>query len=278
MRTHASETGDGFSRIAATFLVLAASIAIPRDAAARETFFESAWRNPSPTDEASRPVLVPIENGRVSIAISNDDRFIYVTMTTTDRSLYYSMFRNGMTLWIDPKGGRHQTVGIRYPIGLDGDPVSERRGLDGGDSRKLPSSVPPDQWFELVGAGDDNPRRVAIGDIPGLDVRLGERDDTFVYEAKLPLVTSDDRSLVVGAVAGGTIGVGWKTDRSKSEARPPSGSMGGGSHGGVGSRAPREERGGSAGEDGPNVKPLHVWAKVRLATSEEPAGDSLRGE
>jgi hypothetical protein len=112
--------------------------------------------------------------------------------------------------------------------------------------------------------------------------------DDSIYEATLPLITTEDRSLVVGAAAGGTIGVGFKTDRAKSEEVPPSGGsrsggMGGGSHhggshGGAGGAAPREERSGVESEGGgATPKPLGLWLKVRLAAA-PPRSASVEGD
>jgi hypothetical protein len=292
MRSEAIDTHESHSPFSAALFILATSAALSPSAAAHETVLASAWRESSAIGEEHLPSPVVLDNERVAIAVSNDGRFLFLSLATHDRSLFYSMYRDGMTLWIDSKGGRRETLGIRYPIGIEGDPVSELRG-PGGD-RKPASTVPPDHWLEIVGTGVDDPRRVAFGDIHGLDIRMTENGDTYVYEAKVPLVTSDDGSLVVGAGVGRTIGVGWKTDRPKSEdlAVPNQAQHGGmrvGSHGGAGGRSHGGgSRAGSGGgtSDGvqdtelepKRVKPLRLWVKVRLAAPGVAPADAHAGD
>jgi hypothetical protein len=249
-----SETMDPRSRLLPGIVLLAGLMALPSGAAARAPLLESAWRDSSAADREPRGAGTAIGKGRVSVAASNDDRFLVLTLTTHDRRLYSLMFRNGMTLWLDPSGGRRRTLGVRYPLGIESPPGRDisrmgpdRRGRDGGPGPgrepEPDALLPPAQVLEILGSGGEEPRRVLASDIPGFALEILDSDDTFTYRLKMPLTGADDRSVGVGARAGETIGVGWETGREKAEGLSPEGpgsrdgmggGRGGGSRGGMG--------------------------------------------
>jgi hypothetical protein len=190
----------------------------------------------------------------VSVAASNDDRFLHLTLTTHDRGLYSLMFRRGLILWIDPDGGRHRTLGIRYPLGVEDGPGRdfsrtgparvERDGATVPSRDPKPDDlVPPAQILEILRSDGEEPQRVLASDLPGFGLEIVDGGDTFTYRLKIPLASVDDRSIGVGVRAGETVGVGWETEKPTTEG--PS-TEGRGSHGGMGGGFGGGRRGGGS--------------------------------
>jgi hypothetical protein len=50
--------------------------------------------------------LVPMKDAPVSVAFFNDDRFLYLCLTTSDRGARGQIERRGLTVWFDEEGGR----------------------------------------------------------------------------------------------------------------------------------------------------------------------------
>ncbi len=270
------------ARRALGFALLAGLLALPSVAAAKTPVIDSAWRMPGDGDATRRVAATTLDKGRAEVSASNDDRYLYLTLSSQDRGLYASMFRDGLTLWIDPEGGHKKAFGIRYPLGGD------------AGARGVPL-LPPAQVIELLEADGATPRRVLAGDVPGLEVRIEDGEDAFRYELKIPLVAADAKSFGLGAGTGQTVGIGWVTDRPRSgesspERRGPGegmgrhggglgGPMGGGLGGPMGGRMGDGMHGpeGRGGRPRSSV-PLNAWVKVRLAaftawTSQVSTGD-----
>ncbi len=307
--------------------VLAGLLALAPRAVAKTPLIESRWQRAEAMGAGSDASATTLEKGRVAVVAANDDRFLYLTLTTHDRALYFSMFRNGMTLWIDPDGGHRKTIGIRYPLGIEGGgaegapagppppgPRASDRGRD--EERATKPLVPPAQVLEILGPNGDDPRRVLAGDVPGLDVQVGDDEETFTYRLKVPLAAANDRSVGVGAAIGETIGVGWVTSKPRSEGPSPDerggregmggprggmggprgggmggpmaggmgGDMGGGMEGEMGGgRSGGRHRGGIGGPEGRGDQPkaasrLDLWVKVRLAALEARPLQQLAGD
>ena len=57
------------------------------------------------------------EEFAVSVGLINDTRHLYVSMMTENPLIRAQIMRQGLTVWIDPKGGKSKTFGIRFPLG-----------------------------------------------------------------------------------------------------------------------------------------------------------------
>ncbi len=286
-----SEARCGSPGHARTWLLAAAAlgaalVGLAPASAARTARLESRWRADDAPAYASHGGEVPLDDGRVSVAAMNDRSTLYLTLTTRDRGLYFLMYRSGLTVWLDPKGGRRKWLGIRYPLGVDeGGPASEASGrTDAAPARA--------RVVEILEHGASDPKRFVAEEIPGFDVGLSEDDGTFVYSLKIPLGAGDDRPVSAGAGAGGRIGVGWVTASAKPGEPGPGarhgglggrgrGGFGGGGRGGFGGGGPwggegrggtegGSREGGEHGDEGTSERPkpaapLKVWAEVQLA-------------
>ena len=177
----------------------------------------------------------------VAASVVNDAQTIYILVATADPAVNTQLTRAGLAVYLDPKGGKGQRFGIRIP------PIGNR--LEPGNA---PAGAQDDplllSYFDLLGPGDDESRRVELPDQTGIDLRIATHSGTFFLELKVPFaapgITLDKTD----------VGIGIVTPDPQRVARR--GGRGGGFSGlGMGP-APREKG-----------KALNIWTKVVLATS-----------
>ncbi len=58
------------------------------------------------------------DNERVTVGACNDDHFLYLMLSSPDPTFLRHVVAQGLTVWIDPRGGKDKALGIRYPLGL----------------------------------------------------------------------------------------------------------------------------------------------------------------
>ncbi len=284
-----------FSRQAAVLLAGAAVLALTCYAAKTFTF-ETRWRD--------REIAVDGRNedwqGRLGflkeppalIGFLNDESSLYVCFTTTDPVLKARLFRQGLTIWIDPTGGKHKTLGIKFAPafgpsaeGRGPRPAGEARGdeerpappegraLQGGSAPPAGLSIKLQGQKEWIPVPDDETR--------GLDVRLEANEALAVFEMRIPLFTTEKTPYAAGAVTGKPLGVGFETEKpefSKGRGGDVGGEGpggGGGGRGGFGGPPPGGMRGGmgsrmGSGGPGPDEsaklgEELKLWIEVKLA-------------
>jgi hypothetical protein len=187
----------------------------------------------------------------VSTSVMNDAQDIYILVATSDSAVNLQLTRAGLIVYLDPKGGRGQKFGIRIP------PIGDR--LAAGNSPTGREGEPPLlSYFDVLGPGDDDIRKVELAENTGIDLRIGAHDGTFFLELKVPFAAGAGRPFAPGiALAKGEVGLGIVTPDPQRVARPNRGGRGGGfSGGGMGVGLPSPPKG----------KALNIWTKVLLAT------------
>jgi hypothetical protein len=112
-------------------------------------------------------------------------------------------------------------------------------------------------YFDVLGPGADDMRRVELADGTGIDLRIGLHDATFFLELKVPFATAAGRPYAPGiTLAKGEVGLGIVTPDPQRVVRPSRGGRGGGfSGGGMGVGLPSPPKG----------KAINIWTKVVLA-------------
>jgi hypothetical protein len=224
-----------------------------------------------------------LEGGRertaARVGIANDGEALYLGLETNDPNLMRLVSHRGLTVWVDPAGGRAHTAGVRFPLPAARPP--SRWGEIGGSR---PGGAQLDS-LELLGPQPYTRRELSA---PGADgvlaaIVFGERG--LSYELRVPLAAVAP-AWGLGVKPGDLIGVGVQSKgveprpmRGRGEAggRGPGGPGGGGPGDeppGDGSEPPEDSgRGGPRGR-GPGGRPdrpgpirdLELWATVRLAT------------
>ncbi len=240
--------------------------------------------------------LTYIENDDFSLGLSNDDRYVYVCLSTESRMIRSMAQARGLTVWFDPGGGRNKVFGIRYPMGrlaleqiLQEMSEEERQDLIGkiqqGDQearRKMGQLMMRDAV--ILGPQKNVQVQVPVAKLNEIEIRITMSAQTFVYELKVPLAVSEQSPYAIGAITGLPLGVGVEI---QGVARFPGGAGGGGmggEMGGGGGEDVGEEggggggagmgggrgggmRGGMAGSRPRGTSGLKFWAQVELAKS-----------
>ncbi len=195
--------------------------------------------------------LVYVEDKKVSIGLMNDDEYLYLCLIPVDTQVQRQIMGQGFTVWLDPKGGKGRTLGIKFPLGMGGG--GPEPDMSGGEKGKTPEDSEQDlktlkdmfasslKDLEILGPGENDSRRLAMTDLHGLEIAVGVVENTVVYELKVPLFEDGDHPYAIyadGAERQGTVGIGFETAQADKEA------MMGGARGGDG-------EGGMSGGGGP---------------------------
>lgn len=168
----------------------------------------------------------------VGLSVANDPQNLYLCLVTRDLGVAGLLQRAGFTLWLDPDGGEHRTLGVRVA------PV---------EPELAKASTPS---VEIVFAGAEYGYQLAeLGSDGPIDVRAAVHEDVVAYEIRLaigrPLARQDRNPDQVTLRSSPTLGLGF-------EAEPPRRRHG--------ADEPRAH--------GPGryvVEPLRVWVKAILA-------------
>ena len=67
-----------------------------------------------------------------SYSISNDERSLTVVVKVQDPAEALKLSRNGMDVWIDPKGKKNKKIGVHYPLAPSADEAGRRQQGGGG--------------------------------------------------------------------------------------------------------------------------------------------------
>lgn len=247
---------------------------------------ESKWADREITvdgklDEWRENLVVP-KNSHVGIGFMNDGSNLYLTLTTMDRNSIMQALTRGFTVWIDPKGGKNQRFGIRYPVG--GGVVGLRRMMKDREQNQrdfdffIQDLLSRQKEIEVIGPGKDQIARFGINNTAGIDVMASYEKGVFAYEMKIPLRRSIENLFAVNVKPGKKIGVGFTTPeidqssmRNKMGSRPGGGMSGrppsggkGGREGGMGGRGGGRP---SGGMERNMPEAMEIWTKVILSSS-----------
>ena len=241
-----------------------------------------------------------VEDWPVDIGVANDADFLYLTLSTVDRSLQRQAIMRGFEVWIDPNGGRDRILGVRYPVGragvrrgqgggeFGGMGRGQRRGFGGGRSQgdRGDDFSRPDQLQEaferllssqqpiLLGKGEEKIRSLNMSSENDVRVMVAYADGRLVYEARFPLRGPDPLPRLP-AKDGRDIAIGFRTReiefdgldmQSRGEFGGRRGGGGGfGGPGGFGSGRGGGFAGGRGGPSRPDFDSVEKWTRVSLA-------------
>lgn len=213
--------------------------------------------------------LTLVEKENLWLGFRNDQDYLYLLLTTTDRDVIFSIASGGLIVWFDPAGGKEKVLGFRYPVGMEG----AMKGSTPGAARPDPGAF--GRLLEVSADGfevlrrDGPPLRLASRDTLGVQVAASIEDGAMVYEMRVPLRSGEAEPFAVdGALASG-VGVGFETPEMK---RPVGGGPGGGMPEGMPPGVPPQggmPPGGGRPGMGPGARPstpepLDLWVVVNL--------------
>ena len=237
-----------------------------------------------------------IPDNTFSLGFKNDDKFLYISLMTEDRSKIFQMFRSGFIIWFEPESGDYKTFGIKYPLPADQNNMPQMPDANAeGMNRERPNredmggeNMPRENFFDRMLITQNefeivNKDKYPLIALPlinkeGIEVKLASHKEQFVYELKIPLADNKQYSFVAGALPGDKLKVEFETEqmeRKKSDEsrggmsiggrgeEPGEGEMDGGGRGG--------RRGSSArgGQFGKRVTPLNYTVELNLAKASE---------
>jgi len=114
------------------------------------------------------------EDVAISIGLINDAQYLYVSMMTENPMIRAQIMRKGLTVWLDPKGGKNKTFGIKYPLGRQ---RTEQEALISSEEHPFAVGVKPG---DMIGVGFlspklqmQRPRGMRSGGMPGMGGRGG---------------------------------------------------------------------------------------------------------
>lgn len=228
-----------------------------------------------------------LDNPNMSLGIQNDENFIYICIIAEDPSIRNRINMSGMILWFDPAGGKKKTFGINFPIGRQDAQMNPREKMNPEEERDPARMRQQFQAalneLEILQGGQKEPLRISVDNLKGIEVSLNSASGLLIYEAKVPLLNSQDYPFSIGSQDGSLIGVGLEVPKMDMNQRP--GDMGGrgGMGGGMGGRGGtgggmggRGGMGGGMGGPGGTGRPMantqqaiKIWAAVQLADATE---------
>jgi hypothetical protein len=230
--------------------------------------------------------LVPIEDAKLAVGVMNDDRHLYVSISSSDQARRRQLLVTGLIVWLDAGGGKKRSFGLRFPgvMGQDFREAGSQPGERTTSERETPAegassrdriTVPPLTYFELLGPKEDDRRRLERAAVTAIQVGRDMREGTLVFELQVPLAKDGESSFGLGVRPGETIGFGLETPKIERPETPASRGTGGRRPGGMGGRmgggmggggmgGPRGERDGERME---RPSTLKLWTTVQLAAA-----------
>jgi len=177
--------------------------------------------------------MMYMEEKNISVGLFNDENFLYICMIAEDQFVRNQVMRQGVMLWFDPSGGKKETFGIKFPIGMQpGDVPMERRGDEQDPERFRQARRRSMTELEILGPEKDESLRIPKKDAKGIEINVKGLSGMLVYELKVPLNHSEEHPYAIGAKAGSLIGVRLETPKMSRQRMGGRGGMDG--RGGMG--------------------------------------------
>jgi hypothetical protein len=227
------------------------------------------------SDEWENKTWVAKDFPNMAFGFMNDENYLYLSLTISDRALQRQIAMMGLTVWFDRNGEEEKQFGVRYPVGMEMREMQMERRKFGQNEERGRDTMPqfPEKFsneLEIFGPMENEHQLIRIPETGGIEVVLHFLRGLLVYEMKVPLQDKSSQPYVVGTTAGSVIGVGIETNnRDMPEGRGEKPMMGGGSGGGGmgGRRGDRHGREARSETEGMK-EPLKLWAKVKLAVQD----------
>jgi hypothetical protein len=229
-----------------------------------------------------------IAKGEAVVAVQNDDKMLFLHISTRNQAIQRQLFANGFTVWFDAEGGKKKIYGLHYPLG--GNDSDRQQPLHRGRDKRNEKAEMTDKQhenmtgdIEIFGPGENEHSRMSVADSAshGIQCRLKKTGANLVYELRVPLMRNDSSPYGIALNKVKIIGIGLETGensqmnvdvgvRGGGGGRGGSGGPGGGPGGGSGGMDRGAPAGGPGGESGGgpggtgSMKPLNQWLKVHL--------------
>ncbi len=131
------------------------------------------------------------EDSRFGIGVSNDDKFLYLCLSSRDQQTSRQIMTMGFTVWFESKSHRGKNFGLHFPLGMmkaDRPPVMhEKQGQDPEQMKEFMDAAM--QEMEIIGPEKNNSRTVKsiVAESYGIVARILPSEGNLDYELKIPL-------------------------------------------------------------------------------------------
>ncbi len=208
-----------------------------------------------------------IDKERITVGAMNDEEYLYLRISSSDRFKQMRMLRYGLTFWFEPEG-KVPKRGIRYPVGGSSDaqhiqPQTVYDSETTADTLVVSLMDSLDTSLAIMGPDDEMSLSVPIEEAndSGIFVAIRHTDAMLVYEIKVPLSPHGDGIFSAGVSPGDRLGIGivlGKPDREQYMKAMTD-------HAG-GARNPDIRRMDSRGFRSPVFEDVETWMRIILAT------------
>ncbi|MEJ2615862.1 MAG: hypothetical protein P8Z35_12965 [Ignavibacteriaceae bacterium] len=156
-----------------------------------------------------------LKDENVAMGFKNDNKFIYICLTTNDFTKVFPMLRGGFIIWFEPEDGS-KTIGIKFPIHNNSNSNQVPNSSEEVYNRRNPGEFINrmlERQNELQILNED---KQLLTDMPiknkeGIEAKLGYHSDRFVYELKIPL--SDSKyAYKLSVIPGGKLNIKFETE------------------------------------------------------------------
>ncbi len=146
------------------------------------------------------------EKQKAALGSFHDNDYFYLCLLTTDRNLQMRIMHTGLTVWLQPRQGKKEKLGIHYPVSntKKGRPEINRNvGRDPGldlDSGMSPGFMM--MWasdLELLNKDKKILRREPAVNFKDIKAALRNQEGTLVYELAVPLQQNEKHPYAIGA-------------------------------------------------------------------------------
>ncbi len=138
-----------------------------------------------------------IDDERMALVFANDRQALYLGGVITDKPLQRAVSMRGLTIWLDPNGGRSKRIELRIPAATEGS-FDERRGGFWGSYTMEQQERAAEKLTSLLDGilvrnrrSDQYRAFPADGDEPFTAART-QMNDQQVYELRIPLQFRSD--------------------------------------------------------------------------------------
>lgn len=160
------------------------------------------------------------------VGFLNDSTDLYVCFASSDPNVSRQVLGRGMTVWLDPKGGRDLSFGIHFPLGATNAGAPPPRNAGDPDREALARAFPDSSVeVEIIERGARQ-TRFRLSQVPGIEVRIGLRDGVLTYEARIPLAGDDRHPYAINVDRSRLIGLGLETPKFKHPGSGPNAERG----------------------------------------------------
>jgi len=168
--------------------------------------------------------LHQIPDKKIFVGFKNDDKFLYLCLTTNDRAKVMQMLRAGFITWFEPVNDNYKPFGISFPQpNIFSDQQELRQSNLGIKNESSSQEENPDNFmnkmiiqqtqFEIVNKEKYPMMALPLINKEGIEVKLSIKDNFFVYELKVPLAVGNDYSYTAGVTPGNKIKVRFETEK-----------------------------------------------------------------